>query len=319
MTPVTPEPLNPAQTDVLARLGAQVDERPSFPPDLREELRRELRQYLAPVVAELGEESMFLSKRAIDQAHGCEVRNLDEEAGKFEWSVPMARGTLTHKAIELSLSYSAATPPLELVNEAMSSLMGGDSSIGDFLRTCGDTPRAELTSAANGLLSHFLDQWPPLKREWRPVIEQTMRHDIADGHITLSGRPDLTIGRASGNVAGKVIVDFKTGYRSDAHVADMRFYALLDALVIGVPPRMIATYYLDQGVLHTEPVTEALLSAAVDRTVAAAYKIAELRGGREPIRVAGPRCRWCPMREECTVGKVYLDGDDPERFDADDI
>ncbi len=313
-----PESLNPAQAEVLERLGAHVGERPTFSPDLREDLRRELRQHLSPVVEELGTEQMFLSKRVIDQSHGCEVRNIDEQERPFEWSVPMARGTLTHKAIELSLTYASGTPPLVLVDEAMASLMGGESSIGDYLRTCGDTPRAELASAANGLLAQFLDQWPPLKREWRPVIEQSMRHDIADGHIILSGRPDLTIGRATGNVAGKVIVDFKTGYRSDAHVADMRFYALLDALVIGVPPRMIATYYLDQGEMHTETVNEALLGSALDRTVAAAYKLVELKGGREPIRMAGPRCRWCPLRHDCDPGKRFLEGDDPERGDTDD-
>ena len=282
-----PEALNPSQNDVLERLGATRDERPSFAPELRDELRRELRHHLAPVVEELGTDQLLLSKRSIDQSHGCEVRNLDEDSRPFEWTVPMARGTLTHKAIELSLSYPPATPPLVLVGEAMASLTNGDTSLGDYLRTCGDTPRAELTSAANGLLSQFLDQWPPLKREWRPVVEQSLRHEIADGHITLSGRPDLTIGRAEANTAGKVIVDFKTGFRSDSHVNDMRFYALLDALVIGVPPRMIASYYLDQGEMHTETVNEALLASAIDRTVAAAYKLVELRAGREPRRSRG--------------------------------
>jgi hypothetical protein len=321
---VGPESLNPAQQDVLERLGATKGERPTFPADLRDELRKELRQHLAPVVEALGGDSMFLSKRVIEQSHGCEVANLDEEARPFAWSVPMARGVLAHKAIELSLSYPNATPPLVLVEEAMASLMSGDRSIGDYLRTCGETARAELASAANGHLSQFLEQWPPLKKEWRPVLEQRLRHEIADGHITLDGRPDLTIGRPEGdsgdgrgNVAGKVIVDFKTGYRSEAHVADMRFYALLDALVVGVPPRLVATYYLDQGELHAEPVTLALVHSAIDRTVAAAFKLVELRQGREPVRLAGPRCRWCALRSECDAGTAYVDGLDLDRVDGD--
>ncbi len=47
--------LNPAQQAVLDRLGAgaSVDDRPEFPPDLRDELREEVEAELAPVAAVL--------------------------------------------------------------------------------------------------------------------------------------------------------------------------------------------------------------------------------------------------------------------------
>ena len=67
------------------------------------------------------------------------------------------------------------------------------------------------------------------------------------GQVRLSGRPDLTIGQAQGALAGKVIVDFKTGRMHGSHVADLRFYALIDTIRIGTPPRMLATSYLDIG------------------------------------------------------------------------
>ena len=82
--------------------------------------------------------------------------------------------------------------------------------------------------------------------------------------IVLSGKPDLTLGQPDGTVAGKVIIDFKTGGFSPSHREDLRFYALLEALRI-LPPRLLATYYLDQGRVHSEEVTHDLLLSAAEQ------------------------------------------------------
>ena len=141
-----------------------------------------------------------------------------------------------------------------------------------------------------------------------------MRAELHGGLIVLSGKPDLTLGQPDGTVAGKVIVDFKTGRFSPTHREDLRFYALLEALRI-LPPRLLATYYLDQGQVHAEEVTHDLLLSAAARVVDGAYRYVELVTGERQTTVApGPACRWCPVRPDCEEGTAYLDDvseDDP--------
>ena len=130
----------------------------------------------------------------------------------------------------------------------------------------------------------------------------------------LSGKVDLTVGRAEGLRAGKVLVDLKTGGFSPSHREDLRFYALVETLRLGVPPRVLATYYLDGGRLQQEPVGEPLLRGALERVVDGAEAAAALlHQGREPVLKAGPPCRWCPRRLTCDVGRRHLQReDDPD-------
>ena len=45
-------------------------------------------------------DALFVSKHQLAQAMGCERRYLAEQEEPFAWSVPLARGTITHKAID---------------------------------------------------------------------------------------------------------------------------------------------------------------------------------------------------------------------------
>jgi hypothetical protein len=135
-----------------------------------------------------------------------------------------------------------------------------------------------------------------------------MAANFHDGKIVLSGKADLTLGRARGLVANKVIVDLKTGRYSPDHVSDLRFYALVEALRVGVPPRLLATSYLDSGELHTEVVTEDLLWGQVRRVIGAAGRIATLDAGeRDPERHPGPPCWFCPVNDDCAPGIQWLE------------
>ena len=117
---------------------------------------------------------------------------------------------------------------------------------------------------------------------------------------------------AGTGTAGKVVVDFKTGRQSPAHVADLRFYALLDALRVGVPPRQLVTYYLDYADCEVEPVTEGTLTAALLRTIEGIERHIELtREGRPPVKRPGVTCRWCPLAADCPQGQAWLAGGDP--------
>jgi hypothetical protein len=302
--------LNPAQREVLEVLGAPRETWPRFDADLQHELRAELDAALAPVAPVLAaaDRPRWLSKHTLSAVHGCEVRFLADLAAGFSgWSVPLARGAVAHKAIELSVHVRGDPPPFELVDEALARLAENDSGLGDWLRTVSEIERAELRAEAGERVTKFLECWPPLKARWRPVTESRIKADLCDGTILLAGKVDLTLGMAQGNAAGKVLVDLKTGAFAPEHLDDLRFYAVIETLRLGVPPRRVASYYLDAGRFVPGDVNEDVLFAAVARIADGAHLLAALEAGeREPVLRPGPACRWCPRLAECELGQHTL-------------
>lgn len=315
-----PPELTPVQRRTLAELGASDAERPTFGTDVGRRLRFDLEAGLRPVLDDLApDEDIQLSKHLLGRIHGCEVRLLAEDASgdEFVVTVPVARGTIAHKAVELGIHWPGEPLPLALVDEAMSSLADTDHWLTDFLQTCTDAQRAELRSTAGDRVAKFFECFPRLSPKWRPVTESTLIVDLAGGRIRLRGKVDLTLGRARGTTAGKVVIDLKTGAPNPAHRDDLRFYALLDTIRVGIPPRLVASFYLDLGEARTEVVTEDLLDATVARTVDAARRLAALRAGTaEPVYRPSYACRWCVALPTCTVGRAWLtdDGDLADDF-----
>jgi hypothetical protein len=303
---------NPAQAEVLAALGARPHERPEFDPRLRAELREGLERRLAPVADRVPDgETLWVSKHLLSSVHGCEGLFLAQEAEDFAWSPQTARGTVAHKAIELSVSWRGDPSAGELVDEAIARLIAGNDRIGDYLGALGEGERAELHGEASERVNMFLECFPRLEARWRPVAESRLRADLNDDKVVLSGKVDLTVGRAEGVRAGKVLIDLKTGGFAPSHRDDLRFYALIETLRLGVPPRLLASYYLDGGRLQDEVVSEDTLAVAFERVVAGADAAVALRHerheGREPVLRPGPPCRWCPRRTDCDVGQRYLE------------
>ena len=314
------EVLNPAQADVLALLGAKPSERPQFDAELRHHLRAELEAGLAPILGQLPDETqLFVSKYPLSQIHGCEDKFLAERAEAFSWTPATARGSVSHKAVELSLHWDRDPIPLELVDEAVARLSFGSGSLADWLQTASTVERAEVRAQANERVAKFLECFPPLKPAWRPVTESSAKVELFDTRIVLQGRVDLTLGHTRGTTANKVLIDFKSGGFSPAHVDDLRFYALLETIRMGTPPRLVATYYLDSGRPFPESISEPVLDAALHRTVDGARRMADLlHGDAVPVRRSGPSCRWCPLLATCPDGQAWLRGTDDELDHVDD-
>ena len=312
--------LNEAQRDVLARLGRQAVEPPSFDDGLRSRLREALESALADVAAQFSVDGpLVMFKHRLAGVLSCEVSFLHDDEQPFAWNPPMATGAVGHKAIELGINWRTPGPaPAELVDAAFDSLEEGGHGVADWLFQCSDAERAELRSLAVSRVAAFFDGWPPLKRRWHPVTESSSHVKLCGGRIRLSGKTDLTLGKAQGRTAGKVIVDLKTGWRlPSAHRDDLRFYALLETLKLGTPPRALATYYLESAQLDVEAVTEDVLEVALRRTVDGIRRYAELHGHlgppAEPLKRPGPPCRWCALRDDCAEGQEYLSQADDDR------
>ncbi len=321
--------LNPTQQEVLDHLGASAVQRPTFDPGLARSLRAYLDDSVAALIdgpdglgltdAQRRDLPLYVSKHALMTVHTCEGMLVAESTVPFAWNVHIARGTIVHKAIELGIAWDGDPIPRMLVDEAIASLTESTDSIGDWLYGLGERERAELRAEAVELVTAFSEVFPPLEARWRPVTEARMRAEPHHGAVVLSGRPDLTLGQARGNVAGKVLIDLKTGAVRTHHTDDLRFYALLETLARGTPPRLVATVYLDSGTIRSEPVTEDLLTAAVRRTMDGIARIAALRLVKAPAELRGGHyCRWCPALENCATGRQFIsDLDNPDRYDPD--
>ena len=308
------DPLSPAQSDVLALLRQRHRPRPEVEASLAAGLRQHMESRLAALAAGLTT-PLFISKSHLTQIHACEAHHQASRAQPFAWSMSSARGSVAHRAIQLSLHRRDRAAPLVLVDDALARLEDDPTtSLADFLAGLDEGARAELRSEANDLVAKFRELWPPLARQWAPRTESRVRAELCDDRLQFGGKIDLALGAASGLTPGSVLVELKSGARSSAHLDDLRFYALLETLRVGVPPLRLACYYLDGGSFTVEEVDADVLDAALLRTVAGARRILELvLGLRTASVMPGRACGWCPIRHDCTSVRT-AEGDDPERW-----
>ena len=307
---------NPAQQRVIELLGrGDTEAGVPFPDDLAAGLEAELEEALSPLAdrleASMGGERLWVSKHTLTGIHGCEAHHVATQ-DTFSWSVANIRGQVAHKAIELAIHWRGEPVPADLVDDAITRIADGDSGAGTFLAGLPEADRAQLRSEATDLVTKFQECFPPLKAGWRPVSESRAHVELLGGAVVLSGKVDLTLGKLDPGRANKVIIDLKSGMPVAGHREDLRFYALLETLRLGVPPRMLATYYLDAARAQPEPVTVPLLEAALLRTVDGVHKLVELAEGRSPEVRPGSPCRWCPIAADCVEGQAWLWARDDE-------
>ena len=267
------------------------------------------------------DDPLFVSKRALANVHGCELKHMAERSADFAWNATIARGSVAHKAIELSVHWRGEPDPLDMVDEALARLADGSDGLATWLQGCPEGERAELRALANERVVTFFECFPPAQgplgaRHRGPPAGEPAWAVASCCRAAPTSRSAVP----SGTTAGKVIIDLKTGGFSPSHLDDLRFYAMVETLRLGTPPRLLASYYLDSGRAHPEAVTEGLLHAAVARTVDGARILHQLEvGTREPVVRPGRACRWCPALAGCGPGRAHLGEDDllDDRLDDD--
>jgi len=323
MTPPTSDAnptATPAQRRVLTDLLALGQPRPRFAPDLGQQLRRQMESALAPLADSLPVEELWVGKRQLGQIHACEAhwRAEQDEVG-FDWTARTAVGSVVHKAIELSISSRAEAVALDLVDHAMQSLTEDTrrSSPRPWLLTAAPLELADLRGRAHDTVVKFQECWPRLQAAWAPRTETGIGAELCGSRIVLWGRVDLVLGVARGDEARSLIIDLKTGRSYPGHLDDLRFYALVQTLRIGVPPFRVASYYLDTATFHAEDVTVEMLAVAVRRTIDGATKMAGLLDRSKGAAISpGPTCQWCSIRSRCEGPAIYqasrADPDDDE-------
>jgi hypothetical protein len=309
--------LTPAQLDVVDDLLALGQARPTFHEGLAVQLLDLLEDGLGPVFQLLGPVELVVNKTALNQVHACEAHHLAESDVPFEWSVASCRGTVAHRALELSVFRPGVGPlgrrepnPLELVDEAMNRLIqtGEDWSPRDFLRGADPAELAEVRGGACDVVTKFQECFPPLAAAWRPRLESSCRVELGGSAITLRSKVDLALGRPMGYEARVLIVDVKTGRPYPTHLDDLRYYALLETLRSKVPPFRVASYYLESARWQAEDITEEILEVTARRVVDGVRKLTELRlGQRGPTTTSGPTCGYCRLRDGCPGSQEWLE------------
>jgi hypothetical protein len=300
-----PTVLNPTQERTLEMLRRS----PTpvvFDPDVIASLTSDLADaidHLSERVLAAGDETIWLSKARISSVLGCEYHHLNP--APFDWTPALAAGTVAHRAIELLVGWRGEPIPATLVAEAIERLIDAPGNIGDWLAQMTEADRADLVNAAVDRVVKFTESFPPLDKRFIPVAESSLRWPES-GPIVLAGKTDLTLGRAENGEARKVIIDLKTGGMWPNHLDDLRFYALLETMRVGIPPRKVAGFYLDVGRAVVEDVTIDTLRSAAHRTLDALGRAVELIEGREPERRPQASCRWCPHSTECEPGTEWL-------------
>ncbi len=282
------------------------------PVEFSERFVDELCADVAAAMAEFAErldgsaQTVWVSKHLVSSVLGCEVQHLADDA--FTWTPAIAGGQVAHRAIELMLNWRGDPVPAELVDEAIERLAVSEQGLGDWLARLGEADRADLRSVAVEKVVNFQECFPPLRASARPRTEAKVRWPL-DGPVVLSGKVDLVLGAAdAGRESRKVIVDLKTGSVAPRHREDLRFYALVETLRLGIPPRKLASFYLDSGTAVVEDITESVLRTAARRTLDGVHREIELRvEGATPVARPGTSCRWCPLAAaDCADGAAYL-------------
>jgi CRISPR/Cas system-associated exonuclease Cas4 (RecB family) len=277
-----------------------------FDDDVVDALIADVETAFAEFTERLDGDTLWVSKHTLSSVLGCEAQAMVPD--QFAWNTATAVGQVSHRAIQLLLNWRGEPVPIDLVDEAIARLAESDTSLGVWIAGLATADEADLRGMAVERVTKFLECFPPLDKRSTPMTEARVQWPL-DGPIVLSGKVDLVLGRPQANESRKVIVDLKSGRTSPRHRDDLRFYALLETLRSRVPPRKLASFYLDAGEAHVEDVTEGVLRTAVRRALDGINALIELKfENRPPRRHAGPACRWCPLSAECPEGQAFLSG-----------
>jgi len=307
--------LTPAQESTLALLRKSGDPI-VFDEAFVSELRQQASEALADFADRLDGATIFVTKHTLAGVFGCETQFMTPD--EFEWNPARARGQVAHRAIQLLLNWRGEAVPAELVDEAIARLINEEKGLTPWLEAAGEGDLADLRAMATDRVTKFMECFPPLDPRSRPVTESATQWPI-DGPILLRGRADLTMGKPVARESRKVIVDLKTGRVVARHREDLRFYALVETLSRQVPPRKLASFYLDSAQPIVEDVTENMLRSTLLRVLDGIHAVIELRSeGRPPTKSPGAPCRWCPLAATCDEGRAYLRGQDGDSAEVDE-
>jgi PD-(D/E)XK nuclease superfamily len=281
-------------------------ERPVFDPELPGRLADRIRDELAGIALE---PPIWLGKEKLKDHDRCPGSFEAKLSGAgtvtpFEHGERSATGVLLHAAIEIEVGVRDELDAHTLAAKAAERLVAREERFAEFWDRNEALDRDLLLMESARAIELFRASFPPLRElraELTPMTEFRARTELVDGGLVLSGKVDLILGRQARDdpASRRLVIDLKSAGAHPEYVEDLRFYALLLTLRLGVAPYRVASFFLDSGEWQAEDVTEETLGRAVDRVVGAARAAATIGDGPAPQLTPGPWCGWCPVAETC--------------------
>ena len=292
--PTTPDGGGPlAGTELLNRLRGTGRPRPPADPTLTRRLRCRLDDALT-LCDRSGphgdaDRRVVVTKAQLTRLLTCDVHVASISSDHVVPTRAMACGAIVDAAFRHLVTMGSIDDPMA---EALAALrVGGRHD--ELLAWIADLPDSEwsgLTDEVQAQTDGLCRRWPRLDPAWMPRTQESMRVQVAGGAVELATRVDLALGVPGEEVASVALVEVKSGIPRPEHGADLGFAALIESLRNTAPPFAVATYYTRTGDLRVEPVSEAELLDAADRTIAGVSRhLAERRGAA----LDAPPEEWC--------------------------
>lgn len=204
------------------------------------------------------------------------------------------RGLLAHRIFARHLR-DGPISPLEFSKVCRSEI--GSSNLNYKVAELGLKPR-EVESVIL-VVGDLYRRFPRVARAQNVSnVEVQLDHELDTG-ILLTGRIDAI---SNGTAGPAVLIDWKTGELGDA-ADQLRFYAVLYTLARSTMPLEVRAISIQTGEMLSEWVDHKTI---IDTELELIDCIADLRSDVR-LETPGPYCRWCPILEECTVGRRALD------------
>jgi hypothetical protein len=202
----------------------------------------------------LAEPPLVVTKDRLTRALSSDARRRDVEFGQRLPTVSMACGAMVDVLFRQLVTVGSIGDPTA---DALAALSIDDRQreLVTWIECLPKSEVAELRAEVERQADGLVRRWPKLDAAWLPRTQEALRVGLA-------------VGRPAQQRASVAIVEIKSGARRIEHRADLHFYALVEALRNPAPPFVVATYYTRTGELDVDPVTEELLVAASQRTLA---------------------------------------------------
>lgn len=295
-------PLNAVQRRLFDHLFAIGAPRPTAPEGLAERLEQHIAAGTAAAVAAWTEKTLWVSKSQLQTATRCEgllaATSAQERTKELHPSTVV--GIVAHRAIQIAYTHGGLTVN-SYVQAALSAACAQEEDFARFWEAADLGQQSDVLMQATTRVVGFMDSFPPLDPSWTPRFEEGI--SAKAGKVTLSARPDLTLGRPrAANLQTMMLVDVKTGSLQDYHEDEAMFYALVSTLRHRVPPFRSAVFSLSSGEYTSPDVNESRLFTAAEKLITAVGSIcAVLTEQRAPVLTAGTHCTWCPAASTCAA------------------
>lgn len=142
------------------------------------------------------------------------------------------------------------------------------------------------------------------------VVANEQKVDTMLGHVPFRGIVDRLERESDAEAAALIVSDYKSGRApsqrfQEGRLEQVLLYAAAVEASTGERPKAARLLYLGQRIIET-PVTEELISSAVDALEETWGQLSASLGADEFGPSPGPLCGWCPYAADCPEGLSEL-------------